>query len=149
MCSRPDRLSTSLNSKFLFNCISTPLSKEGSFKFEPAMCRAFFIHGLAHRNLWFSFPFSTGSKCFMQFIYRLLAVPVPLWIVERATKENAISDRLIDRAKAMWAASPPVSPRRGSFARSLQFRRAGVDNCDVSNKLWIRFRFNSTRTFSS
>ena len=37
-----------LNSKFVFNYISTPFCKEKSLKYEPAMCRAFLIHGLAY-----------------------------------------------------------------------------------------------------
>ena len=41
-----NRLSTCLNSKFLFNYISTPFYKKGSLKYEPAMCRVFLIHFL-------------------------------------------------------------------------------------------------------
>ena len=48
---RPNRQSTCLNSKFLFNYISTPIGKRGSLKYEPAMCSAFLIHGLEHRTL--------------------------------------------------------------------------------------------------
>ena len=37
---QPNRLSTCLNSKFLFNCILTPFCKEGSLKYEAGICRA-------------------------------------------------------------------------------------------------------------
>ena len=37
--------------KIYINYISTPFSKEVSLKYEPAMCRTYLIHGLAHRSL--------------------------------------------------------------------------------------------------
>ena len=59
---QPNRLSTYLNSNFLFFTTFRYLFVRKGFSnmIEPAMCRAFVIHGLAHGSLW-SYLFSPFS----------------------------------------------------------------------------------------
>ena len=73
MSPQPNRLSTSLNSKFLFNYISTPFVTEESLKNKPAMCRAFLIHKLDARAA----PYATALDTTFETVQRVLSSQHP------------------------------------------------------------------------